>query len=118
MATISIKKLRVDTIIGIYPHELKQKQPLIFDVDMQCSIDKVAETDRITDALDYAAVAQRIETMVESNDKKLLEGLIKNIAEALIEEFRLIEHLSITVRKPQAIANAAYSSIAYQLSRN
>lgn len=118
MATISIKKLRIDTIIGIYPHELKQKQPLIFDVDMQCSIDKIAATDSITDGLDYAAVAQRIEVIVESNKKKLLEGLVKNIAEALIEEFELIEQLSITVRKPQAIANAAYSSIVYQLSRN
>lgn len=117
MAVISIKALTVDAIIGIYDHELNQSQPLIFDIDMIADIAAAALTDDIDQALDYATVALRIEAMVKENKKQLLEGLLEDIAATLMREFATISELTLSVRKPQAIANADCAQITLQKTR-
>ena len=112
MATISVKALKVEAIIGIYPHELHQTQPLIFDIDMVSDISPAAASDNIEHALDYAGVASRVKAMAEGNSRKLLESLIEDIAEQLMREFSAIEELSLAVSKPQAIAEADCARIA------
>lgn len=117
LATISVKDLRVNTIIGIYDHELKKAQPLYFDIDMQADISVAAKSDAIEDALDYASVAERVQQFVRSNSNKLLEGLICELSAALLAEYAMIQSLTLTVRKPNAIADAACSSITYSCTR-
>lgn len=117
MATISLKALQIDTIIGIYDHELNKPQPLLFDVELEADISKAADSDDIHDALDYHAVAKHIESLVEKSDKKLLEGLLVSIADDLLETFSKIQSMSITVRKPQAIPNAEHAAITHTASR-
>lgn len=117
MAIISIKDLRIDTVIGIYDHELDQAQPLYFDIEMQSDILQAASTDNINDALDYHAVAKHIESMVEQNSNKLLEGLLATITKELLASFPKIESVTVTVRKPQAIDNAAHTAISHTATR-
>lgn len=117
MATISIKDLCIETVIGIYHHELENAQPLYFDVEMQADISEAAESDNICDALDYHAVAKCMGSIVEQNNKKLLEGLLITITDELLASFPKIKALTITVRKPKAIENAAHAAISYSATR-
>lgn len=118
MALVSIKNLHVDTTIGIYEHEQEKPQPLFFDLDMHADIKAAAKNDSISDALDYAVVAEHIETLVKANQKKLLESLIVYIADQLLENFPNIEKLTLTVRKPNALDAADCSQIVYEASRH
>lgn len=113
MATVSVKNLQVDTIIGIYSHELNTPQPLFFDIDMQTNITAAAQSDNIVDALDYALVATRLQTLVTQSQKQLLEGLVVDLCKQLLEEFSAIEKLTLTVRKPNAIAKADCAQLTY-----
>ena len=117
MAIVSIKNLRIDTMIGIYAHEQEKPQPLFFDIDMHTDIKAVSKSDAIGDALDYAVVADHVQMLVTANERKLLESLIVYIAEQLLENFSRIENIALTVRKPNALEAADCSQIFYQASR-
>ena len=118
MATIFIERLQVETVIGICDWEREVEQPLIFDVAMDVDIAAVAASDEIVDALDYAAVAVCIASFVKESKSLLLESLLHCLGEYLIQQFPPIGKLMLTVRKPQAIANASCAGITCEFLRN
>jgi len=117
MATIFINDLRVDTIIGICEWELDIEQPLYFDIEMGVDIRRAAETDSIDKALDYAAVAEQVTLYVKAHSAKLLEAMLTDLMRHLFVEFSVLNALSLTVRKPQAIKNAACAGLSLSASR-
>lgn len=118
MATIFIERLRVETLIGICDWEREVPQELLFDISMECDIAAAAKSDAIADALDYAAVAEQVTGFVQDSKRLLLEPLLAELAADLLAQFSQIESLTVTVRKPQAIAAADCAGIRYSLSRN
>jgi hypothetical protein len=61
---VSIRDLRVSTVIGVYDWERETEQALTFSVAMVAEVAKAAARDDIGDALDYSAVAQTVKTVV------------------------------------------------------
>lgn len=118
MATVFVYDLRVDTVIGICEWELNVEQPLHFDIEMEADIFPAAKTDSIEKALDYAAVAELLEAYVKAHNGKLLETLMIDLMRYLFAEFKSINALSITVRKPQAINNAACAGLNFSAKRD
>lgn len=103
---VKIKNLRIETVIGICEWEQYAEQPLIFNLDMELNQCDAIQTDHIDDALDYASVANDIETLVKDSRVKLLEALLGEIVAALMERYPQIERLTLSVDKPQAIPAA------------
>ena len=62
--TVSIRDLRVATVIGVYDWERETEQALVFAVDMAADVAKAASRDDLADALDYSSAAQTIKTVV------------------------------------------------------
>src|SRR5689334_69539 len=62
--TVSIRDLRVATVIGVYDWERETEQTLVFGVDMAADVAAAAARDDIADALDYSAVAATVRTVV------------------------------------------------------
>lgn len=114
---IYIKNLKVDTIIGICEWEQYAEQALIFNVEMGLKYCDALYTDSIDDALDYAAVASDIESVVTESSAKLLEGLLKEVAINLFARYDKIEELSISIDKPQAIPAAEAACVELSLNR-
>lgn len=104
MDTVFIRELKVEAIIGIYDWERKNRQPLIFDVEMAWDIKQAAATDDLQYALNYKAVAESIVEFTESTEFLLIETLLEQVAERLLKEFRM-PSLKISVDKPVAIEN-------------
>lgn len=99
---IIIKGLKLDAIIGIYPHEQTQKQPILIDIDLYTDISLAAKTTRISDTVDYDLVVQRVENIVNNGQFKLIESLAVYLAELILQEFPVVK-VKCTVFKPQAI---------------
>ncbi|MGB5325468.1 MAG: dihydroneopterin aldolase [Pseudomonadales bacterium] len=117
MATVFIERLCVETIIGICDWEREVPQQLFFDLHAESDISAAAASDAIEDALDYAAIADAIETFVQASPRLLLEALLEDLAQHLMENFAAVNSLQITVRKPQAIAAADCAGITYRVAR-
>ena len=87
MDIIYIHELEIETVIGIYDWERKQKQIVSIDLEMATDIRSSAEIDSIERALDYKAIAKRLIDFVEGSKFFLVETLAEQISHLVLSEF-------------------------------
>jgi 7,8-dihydroneopterin aldolase/epimerase/oxygenase len=101
---ISIVDLEVFYRVGVPDAERAQPQRLLLTAEMDFDFSKAAESDRITDTIDYFAVSQRLLKFGEGRNWKLIEKLAADIAEMILAEFKP-QSVTVEVKKfpiPQA----------------
>lgn len=89
MDIIYLHDLRIDTVIGIYDWERKTKQTVILDIEMATDIRRAAQSDNISDTLNYKAVTKRLINHVSATQFELIETLAENVAGILLNEFNV-----------------------------
>jgi 7,8-dihydroneopterin aldolase/epimerase/oxygenase len=97
--TVSIRDLRVSTVIGVYAWEREIEQTLVFNVDMAADVAKAAATDDLADALDYSAVAQTITTVVRDGQFQLIETAAERVARHVLAGYP-VSWVRVEVVKP------------------
>lgn len=105
MDIIFLHDLSIETIIGIYDWERKEKQTVVLDLDMGANIPAAARTDAIEDTLNYKAVAKRLIEYVGDSDFQLVETLAERVAEIVLTEFD-VPWLRLRVNKKGAVRYA------------
>ncbi len=105
MDIVYIKELQIETIIGIYDWERKQKQTVSLDLDMGADIRPAAASEDIAMALDYKAVSKRLIAFVENSEFLLIETMAEQIAAIVLAEFS-VPWLRLRVGKPGAVTGA------------
>ena len=103
--TVFIKGLKAASVIGCYDWERDIRQTLVIDLELKADFSRAANTDALEDALDYAAISQRIISVCESSRFQLLEALSEHLARLLLAEFA-ITGLRLTINKPGAVSEA------------
>ncbi len=106
--TVSIRDLRVSTIIGVHDWEREAEQILVFAVDMAADVAAAAASDDIAAALDYTAVAQTIRSVVTAGKFQLIETAAERVAERLRTQYRL-DGVRVRVSKP--LAGEGYTAV-------
>jgi dihydroneopterin aldolase len=87
MDTIFIHDLRVDTRIGVYEWERHLPQTVRLDIELGLPSDKVFRSGDFADALDYAAVVERLRSLAADHPHQLLERFAQAIADIVQGEF-------------------------------
>ncbi|MCG8312101.1 MAG: dihydroneopterin aldolase [Pseudomonadales bacterium] len=105
MDIVYIRDLKVKTVIGIFDWERSIKQTVSIDLEMAADIAKAAATDHIDDALDYAAISERVVSYVEAHNYKLVETLAEKLAAVIRDEFS-VPWLKLSLSKPGAVRGA------------
>jgi 7,8-dihydroneopterin aldolase/epimerase/oxygenase len=86
---VSIRDLRVSTVIGVYDWEREVEQALTFSVDMAADVAKAAARDDLRDALDYSAVVDTVKCVVIEGKFQLIESAAERVAQRLIADYGL-----------------------------
>jgi len=105
---VSIRDLRVSTVIGVYDWERETEQALTFSVDMSADVARAAARDDLRDALDYSAVAHTVKCVVIEGKFQLIESAAEHVAQRLIQDFGL-DWVRVEVVKP--IADEGYTAV-------
>ena len=105
MDTVFIKGLHATSVIGCYDWERDVRQTLVIDLELKADFARAAETDALDDALDYAAMSQRVIAACDAARFQLLEALAEHLAALLFAEFA-ITGLRMTITKPGAVPEA------------
>ena len=113
MDIIFIRELKVTTLIGIYEREKLVPQTLQIDLDIALPNSRACISDDIDDALDYAQVAEHIQTVLGEGHFSLLETLAEHIAQIIITDFNA-PWVRISVAKLQAIRNCKMVGITLE----
>lgn len=102
MDIIFLRELKVTTLIGIYAREKIVPQTLQIDLDIALPDSRACISDDIKDALDYADIAQHIQTVLGEGHFSLLESLAEHIAQIILKDFNA-PWVRVSVAKLQAI---------------
>lgn len=113
MDTVCIHGLEIATVIGVYDWERNLRQIVVLDLEMATDVARAAASDALDDALDYAAVAMRLEQLVGSSSFQLIETLAERCAQLVQREFG-VRWLRLTVSKPGAVASARNISVTIE----
>jgi dihydroneopterin aldolase len=104
MDLIFIRDLKISTIVGHYPRERGNAQPLLFDIELAIPGDNVWDSDKLVDTVNYAAVAAYIQRECDTHRFKLLERMADHLARGLIGEFKT-PYVKLSVAKLGIIKN-------------
>ena len=102
---VFIKGLKSTSVIGCYDWERDIRQTLVIDLELQADFTRAAQTDALADALDYAAISQRVIAVCDESRFQLLEALAEHLAGIVLAEFS-IQSLRMTITKPGAVEAA------------
>lgn len=83
---------------GITVEEQKTGQRFSVNLEMDCDIRQAAKTDRLEDAVDYAAVSKRLIEIGRDESFRLIEAMAERMANILLKEFGIRE-LKLTLKK-------------------
>ena len=84
---VYLEGVRCECTIGVWAWEKAITQTLIVDIEMQTDVKKAAENDDLNDALDYQAVAERVQAYAKTSRFELIETLVERLAELILHEF-------------------------------
>ncbi|MBR7108375.1 MAG: dihydroneopterin aldolase [Lentisphaeria bacterium] len=101
MGKIFLNKLEVCAIIGTLPHERTARQRLFIDVELDTPFKAAAQSDDLTDALDYSAIENEVTSVVEKSSFQLLEALLNAVGNAVMAH-REVSFCKIRIEKPAA----------------
>ncbi len=114
MDRILIRELRGRCILGLSPEERREKQEVSVSLALSADLRGAGRSDCFEDALDYRAIKKRVLALVEGSQFRLLEALAEAIAQACLENPKVVE-VQVTVDKPGALRFAR--SVAVELVR-
>ncbi|MCI5226412.1 MAG: FolB domain-containing protein [Candidatus Electrothrix sp. AX2] len=100
---ISIKKLRLRTIIGINESERTSLQDVIISINYTYNASKAIEEDDISYSVNYKKITKKIIKEVEKSDFYLLESLANLIYTIVKNDSSMIQDVDVTVEKPFAL---------------
>jgi len=113
---IFLRGLQVECIIGFIEWERRIKQTIVLDIELPTDCTRAAETDDVTNTVDYKRVAKRLIAFVEASDFKLVETLAHRAAMIVLEEFSL-PWVRISVNKPGAIRGSRDVGVSIERTR-
>jgi 7,8-dihydroneopterin aldolase/epimerase/oxygenase len=93
---VELHGLEVRGTHGLLERE-REGTTFLFDVELE--VGERGRSDRIDDAVDYRAVAARVQEVSDARRYDLLEALAAAVAEALVGSFA-VERARVRVRKP------------------
>lgn len=105
MDIVFINQLRLNTIIGIHDWEREQKQTIILDIDIGCSIKPAADSDNIKDCIDYFSVCERMKHLAQNHHYQLVETFAEEVCRIILQEF-MAQWVRVKLNKPDAVTEA------------
>ncbi len=114
---VYLHDLKCECTIGVWEWEKNITQTLTLDIDMATDISNAAADDDLQHALDYQAVAERVQQFAREHQYRLIETLIERIATLILAEFDT-PWVRIKLDKGQAVKGAKHVGVIIERERS
>lgn len=109
---ILINNLIIQASVGVYEHEIKNKQKIIVNVELVLSNDSVPKKDNLESTQDYSKFRKCLIDIIQSKHFHLLEVLAEKIHSTLMMNNYVIG-AKVNICKPNIFNDC---EVAYELS--
>lgn len=123
MDVIFLRRLPLSTLIGVLPHERAAMQNVYLDIECELDCHQVAQRDALdadgqgSAGLDYAALAEHLQTVARGARYQLLEALAEALASSVFAAFPQVEKLRLSLEKPGALSQTAQVGVRIERQR-
>jgi dihydroneopterin aldolase len=111
---IYIEGLKINAKIGVYEWEKKVEQILFVDLQLAIDLAAAGQSDDLADTLDYAAIAERVQSLAVTKHYQLIEHYAEMLA-ATMFDMPQVAQVIVTIHKPAAIPTAL--KVGVQITR-
>lgn len=115
MLEINIDKIKVFANHGVFEEEKKNGQ--FFYISLNLKLKDIEFNDELSSALDYSAVTDKVYIFTKEHTFNLIETLADRLTKMLLNEFDLIEEVSVLVHKPHAPVKEKIDDISVSVTR-
>jgi FolB domain-containing protein len=115
-ATLFIKNLKVNCIIGVNSDERERKQEVRMQLLLWTDIAKASRSDNVEDALDYSKIYKEVVERVEHSTFFLIERLAYEVA-AMCLQHPLTHKVKVILEKVGALEKAESAGIELVLEK-
>jgi dihydroneopterin aldolase len=102
---------------GVFDFERTRGQRFVVDVTCWLDLSTAADSDDLTDTLDYGALTLAVVADIEGEPVRLIEALARRIARTCLAQPQ-VETVQVTVHKPEAPIEADVADVAVTLTRS
>lgn len=100
---VFVSGLELYCVVGVNDWERQVMQKVRIDLEMEADCRAAGDSDDIGLALDYRAVAKRVQSLVEASSFRLVEALAESVAATVLREFPRAASVRVRVAKPGAV---------------
>ena len=104
---VFVRALRLDTEIGLYPHERGRAQPLFIDIELELAPHTV---EHIHDTVNYETLASKARELAAEGHVELVETFAQRLVAACLEDPRALS-ARVRIEKPEALPGAAAAGV-------
>lgn len=109
---ICIEGLKVDGLIGVYPHEQAVPQRLIVDLCAETDTQAAGRSEQLADTLDYDRLADCARLVIRERHHRLIETVAERIASQVLSLHKgKVKSITVRVKKPGAVADAELAAV-------
>ncbi len=116
LTTIRIKNASFYAYHGVASDEQNLGGKFEIDVELKADLLAAMQSDNLHRTVDYEAVYALVKNIVHSKKFYLIEALAHTIIEGIIHEFPIVEHVTVTVRKPHPPVKGVVDFVEVQVS--
>ncbi|MCK4880896.1 MAG: dihydroneopterin aldolase [Bacteroidales bacterium] len=118
MGKIVIEEMEFYAFHGHYQEEQIVGNRFLVDLEMEVDLAVPANSDNLSDAVNYQQAYQIIKNEMRRTKSNLLENIGKRILDALYAEMDGIEKTTIRIRKLNPPMGGPIKSVGIEMSRN
>jgi FolB domain-containing protein len=117
MDKVIIKNLLARGIIGVHDWERTRPQNILINITMFTDTRQAAETDSLSDCINYSTMSKKILAHAESVNRLTVEALANDLARICLDE-EGVQKVIVSVEKPGAVRFAESVGVEIERSRD
>ncbi|HET7735551.1 MAG TPA: dihydroneopterin aldolase [Nocardioidaceae bacterium] len=102
---------------GVFDFEKRQGQTFRVDLTLGLDTRAAAESDNLTDTVDYGGLVAAVKQAIETDPVDLIEKLAARIADVCLADER-VRWTEVTLHKPEAPIEATFSDVTLTIRRS
>jgi len=102
LTTIRINNAKFYAFHGDLEYERKYGNQFEVDIEMECDLTELNHTDKLSKTIDYLSVYNLVSDIFSSQKFHLIETVNLKICELILENFKQVNKVKVSVRKPNA----------------
>jgi len=114
---LKIKNLRLLTTLGDYAWEKEAKRIVVLNIELHIDDEKAAQTDQLSDAVDYVVIEACLSAHLDGAEYNLLEKLAADCAQLVLSLDHRIKKVILEADKEGALKQADSVSITVEVTR-